>query len=476
MMRLAMIGIALVALGWPSPGASADEPLREQAAAALRLAAGFYRERVAVEGGYVFRYSEDLARREGEERVGAKAAWLQAPGTPAVGMAYLDAFAATGDAYYRDAATETARALVRGQLRSGGWDDRIEFEPAERERFAYRVDPERPRARNVTTLDDDKTQSAVRFLLRADKALEFQDAAIHEATRYALDHLIAAQYPNGAWPQRFDAPPDPARFPVKPAGYPETWPRTYTKAKYDHFYTLNDGTQADMVALMLDAWRQYQAKGDLDAALRGGEFFLLAQMPAPQPAWAQQYDAEMRPTWARKFEPPAITGGESIGAMRALLGLYHETGDGKYLKPIPPALDYLRGSRLPDGQLARFYELKTNRPLFFTRDYQLTYDDADVPTHYAFKVNDGTATIARDYERALAKGPVKPGSVARKPGRPPEDRVRAVIAALDDQGRWVEEGRLRTHGKDDPTRRVIEGRTFVRNAQTLSQYLLATKP
>ena len=52
------------------------------------------------------------------------------------------------------------------------------------------------------------------------------------------------------------------------------------------------------------------------AARRGGDFILLAQMPEPQPAWAQQYNARMEPAWARRFEPASITGGESVGACR----------------------------------------------------------------------------------------------------------------------------------------------------------------
>jgi hypothetical protein len=55
------------------------------------------------------------------------------------------------------------------------------------------------------------------------------------------------------------------------------------------------------------------------------------------------------------------------------------------LEPVPRAIAYLKRSRLPDGRLARFYELRTNRPLYFTKDYKLTFSDADVPTHYAFK-------------------------------------------------------------------------------------------
>ena len=99
-----------------------------------------------------------------------------------------------------------------------------------------------------------------------------------------------------------------------------------------------------------------------------------------------------------------------------------------------------------------------------------------MPTHYAFKVGDRTDDIAREYERLRAGGPAGPDAPPRRPGRPPEARVRDVIAALDERGRWVEEGRLRTHGDADPTRRVIESRTFVRNVETLARYLDATRP
>jgi hypothetical protein len=46
-----------------------------------------------------------------------------------------------------------------------------------------------------------------------------------------------------------------------------------------------------------------------------------------------------------------------------------------------------------------------------------------------------------------------------------------VIAALDEQGRWVEDGRLKCYGADDPTRRIIESSTFIRNVEVLCAYL-----
>jgi hypothetical protein len=216
------------------------------------------------------------------------------------------------------------------------------------------------------------------------------------------------------------------------------------------------------------------------AAAKAGDFMLLAQMPEPQPGWAQQYDVNMQPTWARKFEPASITGGESQGVMQTLLKIYRETGDKKYLEPLPRALAYYRRSLLADGRLARFYELKTNRPLYFTKKYELTYDDGDMPTHYGFKVGSRLDAIAREYERLRRAQPEE----LKRPqkGAVPtltdslRKQVKGVLAALDERGAWVTPGSMRKQGADDSTRRVIECQTFIRNIGTLSDYLAATRP
>ena len=163
------------------------------------------------------------------------------------------------------------------------------------------------------------------------------------------------------------------------------------------YYTLNDNVLRDMVETLLLAEETYGGGSYRAAAVKVGDFLLLAQMPEPQPAWAQQYDAGMHPAWARKFEPPAVTGGESQDAIETLMKIYRTTGDKKYLAPIPRALAYLKKSLLPDGRLARYYELKTNRPLYMTRDgdeYSLTYDDSMLPDHYGWKVNARLPAIA----------------------------------------------------------------------------------
>jgi PelA/Pel-15E family pectate lyase len=458
-----------------------DAQLRKQAAEALRKATDFFTSEVSTEGGYLWLYSEDLATREGEGRATDTLVWVQPPGTPTVGMVFLNAYRDTHDKHYLEAAKQAGYCLVRGQLRSGGWDYRIEFNPKNRKKYAYRVDEpvEGSSQRNTTTLDDNTTQAALRLLMQLDKTLDFKDAAIHEAAEFALKSLLKVQYPIGAWPQRFAAPPDPDKFPIKKASYPESWSWEHPKVSYSTFYTFNDNAINDVIDIMFMASDVYGDERYSAAARRCGDFIILAQMPEPQPAWAQQYDTEMHPAWARRFEPPSITGGESQGVMRALLQLYRNTGDKKYLEPIPRAIEYFRRSELPNGQLARFYELRTNKPLYFTIDYKLTYSDADMPTHYSFKSGNGMGGIEREYQRLLATDPAKlkpPTTRSRsKASKKTMQQVERVIASLDDRGRWVKSGRMKYHGDDDPARKVIDCRTFCSNIRVLSSYL-ATEP
>ena len=129
-----------------------------------------FREKVSVQGGYLWRYSEDLERREGESKATASQAWVQPPGTPSVGDTFLSAFEMCGEECCYDAAKETSLALCHGQLRSGGWDYLIEFDATKRRQHAYRTDPadnSQTKAKNVTTFDDNTSQAGTQFTLAA---------------------------------------------------------------------------------------------------------------------------------------------------------------------------------------------------------------------------------------------------------------------------------------------------------------------
>ena len=461
---------ALVVLLFFTPRANdclAD--LRDDALVAAKKVVDFYSRQVATEGGYLWRYSADLKLREGEGKVTGPTVWVQPPGTPAVGEAYLALYEATREPMFLDAARAVAEALRRGQLRSGGWTDHIDFDAAERARTPYRIDQARKKQKGYSSLDDDKSQSAIRFLVKVDRALDFKDAAIHEMSTFALGGLLRAQYPNGGFPQVWDEPERTGEFPARPAAYPPRWERQYPgHGNYWFRYTLNDDLMPDVMHALFLAHDVYGDPRYREAAIKAADFLLLAQLPDPQPAWAQQYDFDMQPAWARKFEPPAVTGGESQGVLRILLEVYPRTGERKYLQPVPRALAYLKKSLLPDGRLARFYELQSNRPLYFTKDYALTYDDSDMPTHYGFKLTSKLDQIEAEYEALLTASNKPPAPKPRRITPGMEERVRVAIDGLDDRGAWVTDDNLRYHQYTGP---VIDMAVAVRNLNLLAEYL-----
>jgi hypothetical protein len=162
------------------------------------------------------------------------------------------------------------------------------------------------------------------------------------------------------------------------------------------------------------------------------------------------------------------------------MAVYRQTGDEKYLEPIPRALAYLKKSELPSGRIPRFLELKTNRPLYFTRQYELVYTADDLPTHYSFIVSSNIDRLKAEYEKLSATDPSK-----LKPARrediaklTPELAAAAkkAIDSLDSRGAWVDSGSLRANGqKTAEVSGVISTQTFNRNVETLSRYLQAAR-
>jgi hypothetical protein len=467
-------GGVLVLLLWS--GCAAADQRSERAAESLDHATAYFRDEVAVDGSYLWRYSADLSYRRGEGLATPHQGWVQPPGTPAVGMAYLQAYAATGDRSHLDGAIEAAHALAATQLQSGGWFYSMEFDPEQRKTWCYRIEPvgcsyRDNRHRNTTTIDDNTSQSALRLLMLVDRALDEADPLIHEAVTYGLEQFVEAQYPNGAWPvTSHRRVPDEDAPVVRPARYPAVWSRAHVEPGRGGYVT-NDNAMRDMIRTFLLADRLYGNPAYRAAAIRAGDFLLDAQMPAPQAGWAQTYNHAMEPIWGRKFEPPAIASWETVGAIEALLDLYLYTGEERYLNAVARALDWLVASRLPTGDWARFYELRSNRPLYVTRDYQLTYDDGDLPRHYGFRGRFGVDQVRQAYQAIADQGRdaylaglvgsserIQP-AMAFNDGR----AVDAIIEKQDAEGRWLEDG-------------MINSKTLIRNFQELARYIAAQRP
>ena len=442
---------------WAVAGAAAvgaDEPgevLAHRARDAMARATDFFTA-ISTNGGWAGIYSKDLTERYGEsthEKARASEIWVQPPGTPTVGKTLLRAYRVTGDKRYLAAARNAGRALVWGQRTVGGWDHRVDVSHLTPDAAG----PERRKGR--CTLDDDITQGAIDFLMDLDRTLD--EPWLDGGVRLGLSYLLQAQFPNGAWPQ----------------WYP-------LRGGYHDYYTFNDNSINDCIRVLLDAHRQYDRAEYLEAAKRAGDFINAAQLDGPQAGWAQQYDHEMRPAWARAFEPPAVCSAATARNIRTLLDLAVATRDAKYLKPIPAALDWLDRSKLKEGTWARLYEVGTNKPIYGDRDRKIHYRLEEISeerrTGYSWQSGYGVESAAGAYRRVKETGleayaeqveatrKRKPSSASlaeRVSSLAP--RARRTVEALDAEGRWIDgDGRIRCD-------------TFVRHMRALCDYVEAAQ-
>jgi PelA/Pel-15E family pectate lyase len=456
---------AIILLGLTVPCSALDEALVEEATEALRTATTYLVEEASIHGGYAGSYLADLSDQWGEGHITDQMNWVQPPGSPSTGMAFMAAYYATGEQLFLDAAKLNAESLVWGQLECGGWDYNIDFTRRGEERYFYRhnvgaEDEALASGRNTGTMDDNVTQAATRLLIMVDTALQRADQTdeeIHEATIAALDYLLEAQYDHGGWPQRY------------PLG----------GRKYNDFATFNDNTIRDCVRTMMDAWEAYGDERYHQSIIDCADFIVEAQLPAPQASWAQQYDADLKPAWARRFEPPAVCTGEAYGVMHLLVELAAFTGDEKYLAPLPAAIEWFESedTLLEDGRRARFYELKTNRPLYFyAGSYRLTYDDSDLPTHYGFK-GSYYNTVVRERLASINEVGLQQWIANREEARDltreeqieraesMQDEVREILAARTENGVWLDDG---GYGPDVPH---LNMGTMQKRMGTLASYV-----
>jgi PelA/Pel-15E family pectate lyase len=446
------VAIAFAAVLTSGARGASDSSLASRTEKSLEKATRYFTSKVATHGGYLWWYSEDFKERAGEGKATETQIWVQPPGTPSVGFAFLRAYRVTGSELYLNAAKEAADALVWGQLASGGWDYQIDFDPVGSKRWYFRRDKEKGepqgRRRNYSVFDDNTTQSALRFLMDIDEATG-KRGAYHDSVKYALEFMLESQFPNGAWPQVYPLP----------------------ERGYSRYYTFNDNAMNDCIAVMLGAYRIYSDARCLNSAKKGGDFIIASQLPAPQSGWAQQYDHDMKPAPARWFEPAACCSAVTVRNVHTLIELYLETGEDKYLKPIPSALNWLERSKLPEGVWARFYELETNRPIYVTSDRRVVYERADLRPGYSWFADYGGEEVSRLYNNVLQLGrtrylerKARPMSSDEKKRRLESLRKQAqrVVRTQDADGRWIENGRIETS-------------TFIRNVGVLCDYLEMTR-
>ncbi|ODP37258.1 pectate lyase [Sphingomonas turrisvirgatae] len=380
----------------------------------MKRATRFMVEKIAYRGGYLWSYLPDRSRVWGELEAYKSMIWIQPPGTATMGHLYLDAYHATGDDYYYQAAASAAQGLIDGQLPTGGWGYFVDFGGAKSVRRwfdtigknAWRLEEFQHYYGNAT-FDDQGTGEAIRLLTRI--YVEKREQRFKAGLDKAIDFIFASQLDNGGWPQRWPA--------VKDGGL-------HGNPDYTGYITFNDGVIHDNIELLLT---YHQAIGDpriVPAIRRAMDIYLATQQPAPQAGWGLQHSLDLKPAGARTYEPKALVTHATAANIEQLMHFYRLTGEAKYLAPIPAALDWLESVRLPAAlqvggrQFPTFVEIGTNKPLWVHRRgsnvvngaYYVDHDPANTIGHYNARRSIDTARLRREYERLRAM----PGALAAK--------------------------------------------------------------
>ena len=314
-----------------------------------------------------------------------------------------------------------ADVIVSFQTPAGGWSKNLDFSGERRAQGqSYAPDnlnkhpgpddfdtPRDPTWNYVGTLDNDATTTELRFLARVARATITPDGDLYRVSlRKGIHYLLAAQFPNGGWPQ--------------------VWP---LQGGYHDAITYNDNAVSQAAELMTDVSAgtgkysflppdlRQQAAASADRAL---DCILRTQIivNGKRTAWAQQIDAiTLQPVSARNYEPAALSSGESADLLLYLMRLPRPSGE--VAAAIRDGITWLNSTAIygqqwvggrnpPSGRhlepkpdagpiWARFYSISTNKQIFGDRDKTI-HDDV---TEISLERRNGYAWYSTGPQQAL---------------------------------------------------------------------------
>jgi PelA/Pel-15E family pectate lyase len=304
--------------------------------------------------------------------------------------------------YGSDEARHVAEVIVSFQTPAGGWSKNLDMSGSPRARGqSYTPDnlskhpgvddfdtPKDPQWNYVGTLDNDATNTELHFLILVSAATPGAPGDAYRASFLrGIRYLLAAQFPNGGWPQ--------------------VWP---LEGGYHDAITFNDNAvteSAETLTAVAEGKGNYtfvplelrqKAKTAADHAL---DCILSTQVVVKgrRTVWAQQHDAlTLQPVAGRNYEPAALSAGESADLLLYLMHL-----------PLPsPAVvaairagvawlkaaaitgqEWVGGRGTPGGRhleakagagpiWARYYSIATGLPVFGDRDKTVHDDVSDL--------------------------------------------------------------------------------------------------
>jgi PelA/Pel-15E family pectate lyase len=289
--------------------------------------------------------------------------------------------------YGSDEAVRIADNLLVYQRDTGGWPKNIDMaKPMNASQKATLL--KEKGKRDDSTIDNNTTYTQMRYLARVYAAKKQE--AYKASFLKGLDFILDAQYANGGWPQ----------FPFK-------------KGYYSHI-TFNDDA---MVGVMSELQEINVGKGEfalVDDARRariktavdkGLDCILRCQVvvDGKRTVWCAQHDeTTLAPAPARAYEKISLSGSESVGLVRYLMGIPKPSPE--VVEAIEGAIRWFEKARItglkqvmkPDASLpkgfdkvvvpdpsapplwARFYEIGSNRPIFCGRDGIIKFKLAEI--------------------------------------------------------------------------------------------------
>lgn len=244
--------------------------------------------------------------------------------------------------YASPEARAVAASVIQYQSPEGGWPKSTNLQTPPRSPNDV------PKAGDglANTLDNDATTLPLQFLARVAHATG--EESFRASFVRGVDYLLASQYPNGGFPQF---------YPLRGSEY-------YSRITYNDgamiraLMVLRDVAAGQAPYAFVDAQRRAKAA---DAVKRGLNCILTTQIveAGKLTVWCAQHDEQtLAPAWARAYEPPSLSGSESVGIVNFLMAID---------KPSPAIVAAVEGTVAWLDQLCR-NRLRAAQRLRVSRD------------------------------------------------------------------------------------------------------------
>lgn len=311
------------------------------------------------------------------------------------------------DFYKTEEAVRIAENVLLYQITTGGWPKNIYMAAELTEGERVEVLDQKTNV-NESTIDNGATTTEIYYLSKVYR--ETKDERYKNAVLAGIDYLLEAQYDNGGWPQ----------FYPRPKGY-------YIDITY------NDDAMVKVMELLRQVYEKKvpydfipdsYVKRSKQAFDKGVECILNTQVVqnGKLTAWCAQHDREtLKPSKARAYELPSLSGAESDNIMLLLMSIPNPSqrikdavnGAAEWFESVKieglKRENFVNEEGKRDYRMvpcsdcpplwARFYELGTNRPFFCDRDGVVVYSLSEIGherrTGYSWYNNGGIKLLEK---------------------------------------------------------------------------------